>query len=134
MLIYATGTTSKESNSNTIANNNLYDFSPNIYFQSAQGININSYCTDFRITGNHIYQTQSLTASLAWGMYGIYFYNTAGYITISNNYIGGSASYCASSAWVLGSVSTANVIYPVYVIAAVHWHQPLAEMPLPIMY
>ncbi len=118
ILIYATGTPGKESNSNTIANNNLYDFSPNIYFQSAQGININSYCTDFRITGNHIFQTQSLTASVAWGMYGIYFYNTAGYISISNNYIGGSAPYCASSAWVLGSVSTANVIYPLYIYSS----------------
>ena len=118
VLIFSYGTSGKENNSNTIANNNLYDFLPNSSYQSAIGIYIYNNSTDFRITGNHIYQTQSLTATNAWGMYGIYFNNTTGNITISNNYIGGSAPYCGSSAWQLGSVSTANVIYPIYVISS----------------
>jgi len=115
VLIFALGTAGKENNSNTIANNNLYDFLPNLTYASGQGINIGNYCTDFRISGNHIYQTQSLTATAAWGMYGIYFSYAGGNITISNNYIGGSAPYCGSSAWQLGSVSTGNVIFPIYV-------------------
>lgn len=112
-LIYCLGTSGKENNSNTIANNNLYDFLGT--GTVTYGILISNYNTDFRITGNHIYQTQSLTASSTSGltMYGIFYNSGGGNITISNNYIGGSAPYCGSSAWQLGSVSTANRIFPI---------------------
>ncbi|MEI6594693.1 MAG: T9SS type A sorting domain-containing protein, partial [Bacteroidota bacterium] len=114
-LINCYGTSTKENNSNTIANNNLYDFLG--VGTTTNGILINNYNTDFRITGNHIYQSQSLTASSTSGltMYGIYYNYGGGNITISNNYIGGSAPYCGGSAWQLGSVSTANRIIPIVI-------------------
>jgi len=114
VLIYSYGTLGKENNSNTIANNNLYDFSSTNY-NSSYGIFISSYSTDFRITGNHIYQTQSITSTISTSMSGIYFGYPSGMVTISNNYIGGSARYCGSSAWELGSVSMANQIIPIMV-------------------
>lgn len=108
ILINGFGSNGKENNSNTIANNLLYDF-------TSQGINLINYCTDFRITGNHIYQTQPITSTGYLTMYGIFSSFTSGTITISNNYIGGSTPFCAGNAWELGSVSTQNRIYPIYI-------------------
>ena len=59
--VFALGTTGKNNESNTISNNNIYNFLNKAI--ASQGINISSYNSGFTISGNSFYETASFAAS-----------------------------------------------------------------------
>ncbi len=104
-----TSTVGKYNDYITISNNEIIDVYRDA--QSCSAILLLNGSTDFTITGNSIYQTVTRTPALAT-VWNVIYVNTsiANNITISNNYLGGSAANCGGTAWqVTGSSS--NAIY-----------------------
>ncbi|MBM3922658.1 MAG: hypothetical protein FJ340_05560, partial [Sphingomonadales bacterium] len=100
-IIYASGSTSPADNSgNTISNNLIRD-----QFAAASetnGILVLSGNTSWTIGGNSIYQTLTRTFTSGSTHTGIKIDATAGNgFTITNNFIGGSAANCGSTAWTI---------------------------------
>jgi hypothetical protein len=111
-MIYSSGsttTTATYNSGNTISNNEIYNFYRN--GQTCCGVLLAGGTTDWTISGNSFYQTSTRTATTAV-TYNVIFVNTSGAnnITISGNYLGGTAASCGGTAWTLnGTVS--NAIY-----------------------
>jgi hypothetical protein len=96
--IYSYGSSSYENSSNTISNNNIYDFlsKGNV----SNGILINLYSSSFSITGNNFYETTSFTPTASVGYAAINIDNSLGNgFVINNNYIGGQSSSCGGGTW-----------------------------------
>lgn len=95
--IYALGTASRENNSLTFTNNEIYNF-----WQAGvacNGIFISTNNTEITITGNSFYQSVSRTGTGAITRSGIQINNsTANNIIIENNYIGGTTASAGGSA------------------------------------
>lgn len=110
--IYSSGsttTTSTYNNGCTISNNEIYNFYKN--GQVCSGVKLQGGTTDWIISGNSFYQTATRTATTAT-TYNVIYVNSsvANNITITGNYMGGSAASCGGSAWTFnGTVS--NAIY-----------------------
>ena len=105
-----TTTTTARNNSNiTISNNEISNFYRNA--QTCTAIMLLNGSTGFTITGNSFYQTSTRTPTSATGWNVIYVNTSAANdITISNNYLGGTAANCGGSPWnVTGTQS--NFIY-----------------------
>jgi len=99
--VFSSGSTGRENSGNQILNNNIYNFlNPN---SNSYGIILSFNTTDWLISGNHFYDTETMVPTGSFKYYPL-FINT-GTHTISNNYIGGSAPMCAGSPWVIKSNS-----------------------------
>ncbi|MEI8049271.1 MAG: hypothetical protein WCI92_17960, partial [Bacteroidota bacterium] len=96
--IYSLGNGTFQNSGNTISNNNVYDFF-NRGIVSC-GINIGVSSTEWTITGNSFYETASFvpTAHVAYIVINIST-TTGNNFTVTNNYIGGSATSCGGTAW-----------------------------------
>ncbi|MFZ4413713.1 MAG: hypothetical protein ACOYOV_11555, partial [Bacteroidales bacterium] len=97
--IYCLGSTGYDNSGNNISNNNIYNFLKN--GTTSNGISIAGGNTAFNINGNSFYETTTFipTASVAYNS--ILINNTSGVnFNVSNNFIGGSSSLCAGTAWV----------------------------------
>ncbi|MEI6596319.1 MAG: hypothetical protein WCO28_12205, partial [Bacteroidota bacterium] len=96
--IYSLGTVSNENTGNTISNNNIYDFLNRGL--ASNGIYLNSNTTTWSITNNSFYETGSFIPTASVGYNAIFINNTSGNnFTISDNFIGGSATSCGGSSW-----------------------------------
>lgn len=99
--LYAEGAFGRVNDNNTISNNNFYDFlNPGV---ASKGIAISTNNSTFSITGNSFYETTSFnsTAAVTYHVISIDAGGGSGGngFTVSNNYIGGSATQCGGSAW-----------------------------------
>ncbi len=97
--IYSEGTSGHENNTNTISNNNIFNFlNPGA---SSNGINIGAFSTDWSISANSFYETTSFVPTAGTFAYtAININNTSGNnFTVSGNYIGGQAASCGGGAW-----------------------------------
>ncbi len=114
VLIISSGTIGKENSLNLIINNHLYDYAntTSSFFLTVAAIQIGENSKNSTISGNHIYQSQSLTSvSLGTAMIGISVNNSStGNTNIINNYIGGSGPFCSGNPWELGPISNRNSI------------------------
>lgn len=129
VLIRSGGTAGKENTANLILNNYLYDYTtsaslPSNFYPAA--VNIINNSKNFTISGNHIYQTQSLTSpSQGMLMKGIIaVVSSSGIVTITNNYIGGSAPFCAGNTWEVGPLTHSNSIVAIDVTGNNSINQP----------
>ena len=97
-VIYSLGTASHENSSNTITNNNIYNFFKRI---GSTAISLSSNTTAWSIIGNSFYETNNPFATSGSGdLTVISITNTSGNnFTISGNFIGGSAAHCGGNAW-----------------------------------
>lgn len=96
--MYSAGTSSKSNSGNTVSNCNIYNF-----FNASvasNGINLNSNNDSWTITGNSFYQTSALTATAGSVHRVIYLAAGDGHV-VTNNYIGGGAAQCGSTAWTI---------------------------------
>jgi hypothetical protein len=114
--IYSSGSTTTFAQynvANTISNNNIYNFfAPTT---TSSGIYLASGNTDWVISGNSLYATNTLTPTSGVTQYAMYFSNSGYNFTITNNYIGGSApAGGGSTAYTLGSTSYSYTFYGMY--------------------
>jgi hypothetical protein len=113
--IYSTGSTSTFSQynvGNTVSGNNIYNFfAPGT---TSGGIYLSSGNTDWVISNNSLYASNTLTPTASVTQYAIYLSNSGYNFTISNNTIGGSAAGAGSTAYTLGSTSYSMVFYGIY--------------------
>lgn len=104
-----TSTTARNNSNITISYNEIIDVYRNA--QTCSAIKLLNGSTDFTITGNSIYQTSAKTPTSAtsWNLIHI---NTssANNVTISNNYLGGTAVNCGGTAWIVNG-SQSNSVY-----------------------
>lgn len=92
-----------------ILNNEIVDVYRNAQVCSA--IMLLGGSTDFTISGNSIYQSTSWTPTSSTSWYMIYVNTSiANNITVSNNYIGGTAANCGGTAWTV-SGNQSNALY-----------------------
>jgi hypothetical protein len=111
-MIYSNGSTSPSSRQNkdiTISNNEIYNFYRDA--QNSTAVYLAGGSRDFTITGNSFYQTATRTNTSSAGWNVIYINTSAATnITVTNNYLGGSAANCGGSPWTVnGNVS--NYLY-----------------------
>ena len=101
----STGSAAVYNSGISILYNNIFNFYRD--GQNCAGILLRNGSTSWIITGNSFYQTTSRANTSSMGWNAIYIYTTlANNITVSGNYIGGSAANCSGSAWtVSGNVS-----------------------------
>jgi len=98
--VYSKGTLTFINASNTISNNNVYDFFNRSYI--SYGIKLDSNNTTWTIQGNSFYETQSFATTgntNAYFPYTVIYINSpaVGYnFNVNNNYIGGSSPQCGS--------------------------------------
>ncbi|MCX6156947.1 MAG: T9SS type A sorting domain-containing protein [Ignavibacteriae bacterium] len=99
--IYSLGTIAKTNSGNTISNNNIYDFLNK--GTASNGIQLAAYNTGWSITSNSFYETASFvpTAAVTYVPVNISAITSTD-ISISGNYIGGSAPSCGTT----GSVTS----------------------------
>ena len=102
--IYSLGTTTnaaQNNSNNTISNNEILNNFVTGTAQTSTGILLAGGNTDWTITGNSIYQTNSRTATATATIYGIYINNSSSgnNFTVTNNFIGGSAANAGGTAW-----------------------------------
>ncbi|MCX7877089.1 MAG: T9SS type A sorting domain-containing protein [Ignavibacteria bacterium] len=106
--IYSNGTTSTSQRNNSgisVTDNEIIDFFRDGFI--ASGITLTGGSTEWTISGNSFYQTSSRSVTQATG-WNVIYVNTssANNITVSGNYLGGSAANCGGSPWtVSGSVT-----------------------------
>ncbi|MCX6267203.1 MAG: hypothetical protein NTW16_07580 [Bacteroidetes bacterium] len=112
--IYSSGTVSKENSGNSIINNNIYDYIK--AGSNSFGVNIESYSTQWSITGNSFYET-TLFSPVSWtaSFYGgIRINNSTGNnFLIENNFIGGMEALCSGNSWSV-YLTTNSVFYGIY--------------------
>jgi hypothetical protein len=98
--VYSKGTLTFMNASNTISNNNVYDFFNRSYI--SYGIKLDSNNTSWTISGNSFYETNSFATTgntNAYFSYTVIYINSpeVGYnFNVNNNYIGGSSPQCGS--------------------------------------
>jgi len=110
--IYSYGTSGHENKNNTISNNNIFNFlSPTL--GASYGIKVDVNSTDWIITSNSLYETTSFSPNGNHTFFGIKIGNSLGNnFIISSNSIGGSASNCSGSPWIVNG----NFAYRFYCI------------------
>ena len=105
--IYSMGTSTLiDNSSNTISNNNIYNFFNSS--ASASGMNINSYNSAWTISGNSFYQTASRTTTASGQYNGIFISNTGVNYNITGNFIGGSAPNATGTPWTFANNNYTN--------------------------
>jgi hypothetical protein len=99
--IYSLGTTGKTNSGNTISNNNIYNFLNK--GTTSNGIQLAGFNTGWTISGNSFYETASFapTAAVTYTPINVSVLTSTD-ITISGNFIGGSAPSCGTT----GSVTS----------------------------
>ncbi len=101
--IYSLGTSGKENSGNVIKNNNIYNFFHRGIntVSSYYGIYLNTYNTDWEISGNSFYETSDFVSEYDNSNYFVICIRASAgnNFTISNNYIGGKNSLCEGNAW-----------------------------------
>ncbi|MCC6865498.1 MAG: T9SS type A sorting domain-containing protein [Ignavibacteria bacterium] len=110
IVSYGTTSTSARYNSGiSILNNEIIDV-----YRSGElctAIKLMNGSTDFTITGNSIYQTATRNPASATYWYLIYVNTSvANNITVSNNYLGGTAPNCGGTPWTVTG-NRSNVLY-----------------------
>jgi hypothetical protein len=115
-VIYSLGSSHVLNNiGNNIKNNNIYDF---IRHNGASfGILMDSYSSDFTISGNSFYETSSFTAS-SDVEYRVIHLNSGNSHTISGNYIGGNEPGCGGDPWTKTERNTTFYAISTYSTAA----------------
>jgi trimeric autotransporter adhesin len=90
--IYSNGISTAANNSNTISNNNIYDHFNATY--TTAGINLAAYSNSWTINGNSFYQTTGKTFTNTTATYNAILAaaTTVGGLTITDNFIGGTAT------------------------------------------
>ena len=112
--IFATGASGKELDNLVISNNNFYDLLMQTNFTNAlysTAIYINGYVINSSITGNSFYESIPFISVPNYGntYIPIYINNATGSgISVTNNYIGGSAPQCGGSPMSILSTTDAN--------------------------
>ena len=96
-VIFSSGGNGHDNSGNIIRNNNIFDFFN--ASASSSGINISYNSTDWTISNNSFYETTTFAPIGAYS-YNVIRINTGNNI-INNNYIGGTQSLCAGSAWTI---------------------------------
>jgi putative cofactor-binding repeat protein len=95
-IVYSLGSSGYDNSSDSVRYNNIYDFISRK--TGSNGINLSSYSSGWGISGNHFYETAYLRS---WGINNaviISINNTTGTgYSLTGNYIGGSAQFCAGS-------------------------------------
>lgn len=104
--IYSAGTTTTvahNNSNNTISSNEILNNFVTGTAQTSVGILLAGGNTDWTITGNSIYQTNTRTATATATIYGIFINNTSGNnFTVNNNFIGGNAANAGGTPWTVG--------------------------------
>ena len=105
--IYSQGLSGVLNSGNIISNNNIFDFLNRGI--ASFGINIQTYSTEWTISGNSFYETSSFgpTADVAYMVINIAD-NAGTNFTISNNHIGGSSASCEGTPWTKTNVKYNN--------------------------
>lgn len=100
--IYSNGLSTAANNSNIISNNNIYNFFNATY--NTAGINLAANSTSWTISDNSFYQTLGRTFTSATATFSAILSasNTVGGLTITNNFIGGTAPLAASGILSIG--------------------------------
>jgi hypothetical protein len=109
--IYSAGTTGFENSNNTIINNKFFNFGNADRISSA--IYIKEFSNSFIINGNHFFQPATAPSS----SYALYYIKIdTGYdYTITNNYMGGTDTYCGGTAPTLNFSQSGNLSFcPIY--------------------
>jgi hypothetical protein len=105
--IYSMGSSAAiDNSSNTVSNNNIFDFFN--ASSSASGMNINSYNSAWTISGNSFYQTAARTTTASGQYNGIFITNTGVNYSITGNFIGGSAANAAGAPWTFSNLTYTN--------------------------
>jgi hypothetical protein len=97
-----------------VLNNEFY----NVWNASVEssGVRILSNSENITVSGNSFYESGTFTPTAATAYYGIMASNTSiNALTVSNNYIGGSAAQC-SGTLTMGSTSYASLFFPVSLV------------------
>ncbi|HPH81984.1 MAG TPA: hypothetical protein PL185_05405, partial [Flavobacteriales bacterium] len=106
-LMYATGTSTRDNDNNTISNNNFHTWG-SASATDACAIEIGNYNHTYTINANSFYQPSvQTTASVHFGIQIVGTSSATSNFTISNNYFGGNAAN-ASGTW---TATTAGVDY-----------------------
>jgi hypothetical protein len=109
--IYSAGISGFENANNTIINNKFYNFGNADRISAA--IYIKEFSNTFIINGNHFFQPVTAPSS-SYAMSYIYI-NTGYDYTITNNYMGGTATYCGGTAPTLTFSQSGNLNFcPIY--------------------
>ena len=114
-VVYSSGTSGHENGNNAISNNNIYDYIK--AGSNSFGINLESYSTQWSITGNSFYEKAAYApvSFIAALFGGIRINNPAGTnFTISGNFIGGRDALCGGAAWTV-TLTSATVFYGIYI-------------------
>ena len=112
--IFSYGTATYVNTTNTISNNNIYDFLNTA--NASNGINISSNSTDWNIIANSFYETTLFVPTSNVNYYSIYIYNISGNnFNITDNTIGGNSSD-QSGKWTVNSAYS-NAYYGIYIQA-----------------
>jgi hypothetical protein len=94
-MIYSAGGVTGNNSSDTIRDNNIYNFwNPS---GSSGAVTLDVGNTSWILTGNNFFNTTTLTPDNAWDYHVIRITNTGTDYMISGNYIGGSTSMCGGS-------------------------------------
>ncbi len=107
IAVYSDGTNSRDNSGNMISNCNIFDFYSSAATDTA-GVWLDSYNTDWTITGNSFYQTASRIGTSST-VRGIYVNNTSSgnNFTVTGNFIGGGTANAGGAAWTISSASLA---------------------------
>ncbi len=95
-MIYSKGDSEHKNSSNTVQNNNIYDFLNNA--ENSTGVYLVNNSDNWTISGNSFYETTSFapTAGIEYSAIRLNS-STINNINISGNYIGGSAPLCSGT-------------------------------------
>lgn len=102
-VIYSAGSASNINSTNTISNNNIYDFGKTTTDATLKkynyGILLADYNTAWTINGNSFYESAVIKTDVKFGY--IFITNTSGAgdaFNVSDNYIGGTSAQCSGTA------------------------------------
>ena len=111
--VYSEGTASFENSTNTIRDNNIYDFlNPGI---TSSGINIASNNTTWTISGNSFYETTSFNPTATVTFYALKLISSTGTgFVITDNFFGGNSTGC-SGTWTKNANTRNNIFYSLYI-------------------
>ncbi|HPQ35832.1 MAG TPA: hypothetical protein PK563_15165, partial [Tenuifilaceae bacterium] len=109
--VVSAGTESVGNNDNEIAESKIYNFWSN--GNSSAGIYLDENNANWNISDNHLYQTETITATGGRNHYGI-FSLSSNNISISSNNIGGTDEECGGTAWTVNG-SEANTYTGIFI-------------------
>jgi hypothetical protein len=98
--IYALGSFGVENSQNIISNNKIFNFW-GAGAVACRGIFLSTYNSEWKITGNSFYQTETRTSTGAATHFGIFINNSTSGLNflVENNFVGGTEPLCGGSAW-----------------------------------